>query len=76
MTGPIAGLLTEEQKDSLIGVQYMTDVYYHPVLNIDNVWCLSVEEIDATTDENYTWVRALPLIPFFPPLPPVTGTTI
>jgi hypothetical protein len=76
MTQQIAGILTEEQKDSLIGVQYIQDVYYNPVLNIDGLWCLSVEEIDNTTDEEYLWVKSLSLIPYFPQLPPVTGTTI
>jgi hypothetical protein len=74
--GQQAGLLTIEQKDSLIGVQYISDVYYNPVLNIDGLWCLSMEEIDNTTNENYLWVKDLTLIPYFPPLPPVTGTTI
>jgi hypothetical protein len=76
MEEKLVGLLTVEQKDSLIGIQYMPDVYYNPVLNIDDIWCLSVEEIDNTTDENYLWVKSLTLIPYFPPLPPVTGTTI
>lgn len=76
MAENIAGILTEEQKDSLIGVQYVPNVYYHPVLNVDGLWCLSVEEIDNTTDEDYLWVKSLSLIPYFPPLPTVTGTTL
>ena len=74
--GQLVGLLTVEQKDSLLDVQYMPDVYYNPVQDADNNWIISTEEIDNTTDESFLWVKDLPLIPFNPALPPVTGTTI
>jgi hypothetical protein len=54
----------------------MPDTYYNPVQDNDDNWIISTEEIDNTTDENYLWVKNLPLIPFNPKQKPVTGTTI
>lgn len=70
------GLLTEEQKDILIGKQHLDDVYYNPVQDNDDNWIISLEEIENTTNENYLWVKDLPLIPFNPKQKPVTGTTL
>ena len=74
--GQLVGLLTIDEKNILIGVQYMPDTYYNPVQDNDDNWIISIEEIDNTTDENYLWVKNLPLIPFNPKQKPVTGTTI
>ena len=69
------GLLTEEQKDILIGKQYLDGVYYNPVQDNEGNWIISIEEIDNTTDENYLWIKDISLIPFNPKQRPVTGTT-
>jgi hypothetical protein len=74
--GQLVGLLTIDEKNILEGVQYMPDTYYNPVQDNDDNWIISTEEIDNTTDENYLWVKNLPLIPFNPKQKPVTGTTI
>ena len=73
--GQLVGLLNTGQKNILEGVQYMPDTYYNPVQDNDDNWIISIEEIDNTTDENYLWVKDLPLIPFNPKQKPVTGTT-
>ena len=53
----------------------MPDTYYNPVQDNDDNWIISTEEIDNTTDVDYLWVKDIPLIPFNPKEPPVTGTT-
>lgn len=66
MENILVGLLTEEQKNLLLGVQYIEDVYYNPVLDADDNWIISTYEMDNTTNESYLWVKDLPLIIFNP----------
>jgi hypothetical protein len=73
--GQLVGLLTVEQKNDLVGVEYMSDTYYNPVQDNDDNWIISTEEIDNTTDVAYLWVKEIPLIPFNPKQTPVTGMT-
>jgi hypothetical protein len=58
------GLLTIEQKDSLVGQFWETEVYFNPVQDLNNNWVLSTEEMQGNTNPNFTWVSELPLIPF------------
>jgi hypothetical protein len=67
------GLLTEEQKDSLVGVYYAPDSIYNPIQDADDNWVISVEEMQDTTNEETLWVKDLPLIEYVakptPPMP-------
>ena len=66
------GLLTEEQKDSLVGVYYAPDSIYNPIQDADDNWVISVEEMQDTTNEETLWVKELPLIEYVPkPTPPM-----
>jgi len=66
------GLLTEIQKDELVGQMYDEDSYYNPILDLNDNWIISVEEIDQTVNPNFLWVKELPLIPYEPkPTPPI-----
>jgi hypothetical protein len=66
------GLLTEEQKDSLVGVYYAPDSIYNPIQDADDNWVISVEEMQDTTNEETLWVKDLPLIEYVPkPTPPM-----
>jgi hypothetical protein len=66
------GLLTEEQKDSLVGVYYAPDSIYNPIQDSDDNWVISVEEMQDTTNEETLWVKELPLIEYIPkPTPPM-----
>ena len=60
------GLLTELQKDELVGQLYAPRSYYNPVQDIDNNWIISVEEMEQTTTLEFIWVKDLPLILFTP----------
>ncbi len=40
------GLLTEVQKDELVGQLYDEDSYFNPIQDIDDNWVISVEEME------------------------------
>ncbi len=60
------GLLTEVQKDELIGQMYDEDSYFNPIQDLNDNWIISVEEIDQCVNPIFIWVKELPLIPFDP----------
>lgn len=65
------GLLTEVQKDSLLLQQYAPDCYFNPIQDLNNNWIISVEEIANCVNEEFIWVKDLPLIIYEPkPSPP------
>lgn len=60
-------LLTEIQKEQLVGQQYIPDSYFNPIQDAYNNWIISIEEIQST---NIQWLKGLPLIEYKPkPLP-------
>ena len=64
------GLLTETQKDELVGQQYMPDNYFHVIQDINNNWIISQQQIDYCINPDYLWVKDLPLIEYQPkPIP-------
>ena len=69
------GLLTETQKDSLIGQLYDEDSYFNPIQDINDNWIISVEEMDFCVNPEFQWVKDLPLINYkpkpSPPFPPI-----
>jgi hypothetical protein len=62
----LVGLLTEVQKDELVGVYYSADSIYNPIQDIDDNWIISVEEMIYTTNEETLWVKDLDLITYKP----------
>ena len=56
-------LLTQEQADSLLGVEFMEDNFYNPIQDDDNNWIISLEEVNQSTLE---WLKDLPLIEYKP----------
>lgn len=67
----LVGLLTIEQKDSLLGVAYAPDSYFNPIQDLNDNWIISVEEIANTSNPDTQWVKDLELIPYEPkPTPP------
>ena len=59
------GLLTEEQKNELIGQQFMLDVYFNPVQDNNDNWIISIQEIDQCNNQ-FSWVKELELINYEP----------
>jgi hypothetical protein len=62
----LVGLLTEVQKDELVGVYYSDDSIYNPIQDIDENWVISTEEMIYTTNEDTLWVKDLELIEYKP----------
>lgn len=60
------GLLTEEQKDSLIGQLYDEDSYFNPIQDLYDNWIISTEEMEFCVNPEFQWVKDLPLIPYEP----------
>jgi len=60
------GLLTELQKNELVGQLYAPKSYYNPIQDIDNNWIISVEEIEQSITPEFMWVKDLPLILYTP----------
>ncbi|NBW37932.1 MAG: hypothetical protein EBR30_23520 [Cytophagia bacterium] len=65
------GLLTEIEKEELVGQWYMPDSYFNPIQDADDNWVISVEEMTQCVNPDFMWVVDLPLIPYNPkPAPP------
>lgn len=59
----IVHLLTEEQAQSLIGVEFIPDNYFNPIQDADGNWIISIEEVQQCCID---WVKLLPLITYKP----------
>jgi hypothetical protein len=69
------GLLTEVQKDELVGQMYDEDSYFNPIADLYDRFIISVEEIDQCVNPEFIWVKELPLITYEPkPTPPIEYT--
>lgn len=67
------GLLTELQKDELLGQLYDEDSYFNPIQDLTDNWIISVEEIEQTVIPEFLWVKDLEMIPYEPkPTPPIS----
>jgi hypothetical protein len=65
------GLLTETQKNELIGQLYEEDSYFNPIQDAYDDWIISVEEMEFCVNPEFQWVKDLPLIEYTPkPEPP------
>jgi len=65
------GLLTQVQKDELVGQSYAPDSYFNPIEDADNNWVISQEEMNQCVNPDFMWVKDLPLIEYKPkPTPP------
>ena len=69
----LVGLLTESQKNQLIGQQFSSDSYFNPIQDINDNWIISTQEMQDCVVQEFLWVKDLDLIPFVPkpsPIPP------
>jgi hypothetical protein len=69
------GLLTESQKNELVGQLYDEDSYFNPITDLEDNWIISVEEMEFCVNPEFQWVKDLPLIEYkpkpSPPFPPI-----
>lgn len=56
-------ILTQEQKDQLVGQTYDGVCFYNPIQDINDNWIISEEEINQT---NLEWLKQLPLSEYQP----------
>jgi hypothetical protein len=75
MSTILVGLLTIEQKDSLVGQLYEEDSFFNPLQDLSDQWIISVEEMEFCVNPEFQWVKDLPLIEYkpkpSPPFPPI-----
>jgi hypothetical protein len=75
MSTILVGLLTIEQKDSLVGQLYEEDSFFNPLQDLEDNWIISVEEMEFCVNPEFIWVKDLPLIEYkpkpSPPFPPI-----
>jgi hypothetical protein len=69
------GLLTESQKNEIVGQLYDDDSYFNPIQDLSDQWIISVEEMEFCVNPEFQWVKTLPLIDYkpkpSPPFPPI-----
>jgi hypothetical protein len=69
------GLLTESQKNELVGQLYDEDSYFNPIQDANDDWIISIEEMEFCVNPKFQWVKTLPLIDYkpkpSPPFPPI-----
>jgi len=63
-------LLTEHQKDSLMGQLVQPDWYFYPVQDCNENWIISQEEIDNSIYPEHEWILDLPKIDWCAPIIP------
>jgi hypothetical protein len=78
----LVALLTETQKNELVGQLYAPDSYFNPIQDAEGNWIISTQEQEFCTNPEFLWVKNLPLIPYKPnpgpgpgPDPGPTGPT-
>jgi hypothetical protein len=66
------GLLTELQKDELVGQLFDEDSYFNPILdgNDPQNWIISIQEIEQNVNPNFEWLQDLDMIIFVPAVYP------
>lgn len=65
-------LLTQHQKDSLVGQLVEPDCYFNPTQDCNDNWVISQEELDNSIYPEHDWIFDLPKIEWCPPvLPPL-----
>lgn len=62
----IVYLLTEEQKNSLIGKRYFSNSYFNPIQDINDNWIISEYEVLNAENEDILWVKDLEQIEYEP----------
>jgi hypothetical protein len=58
--------LTIEQKDQLVGQQYANDSYFNPILDANDKWVISEEEINFLANHDFLWLNDLPISMYNP----------
>jgi hypothetical protein len=63
-------LLTEPEKNSLVGELVQQDWYFYPVQDCNGNWIISTEEVDNSIYPQHDWIKSMPLIDWCQPPQP------
>lgn len=55
-------ILTLAQKESLVGQLVQPDWFYNPVQDCNGDWIITEQEINATSNPVFDWLKSLPLV--------------
>jgi hypothetical protein len=69
-------LLTEHQKDSLVGQLVCPDVYFNPTVDVNDNWFISEEEINNSIYPEHDWIKDLTLSEYAGPHKSIQSITI
>ena len=64
-------ILTETQKNQLVGNQFSPDCYFNPIQDNNDNWVISTIEVTNCDNQEFMWVQNLEIIPFVPKPSPV-----
>lgn len=70
-TNKLVVLLTEVEKNLLLGQQYAPDSYFNPIQDADDNWIISTEEQEFCVHPDFYWIKFLSLIPYNPKVGPI-----
>ncbi len=62
-------IITETQKNLLIGELVQPDWYFNPVQDCDGNWIISEQEIQSSIYPQNDWIKSLTLSVFCKPIP-------
>jgi len=62
----IVYLLTEQQKELIVGKEYIKDSYFNPIQDINDNWIISEYEVLNAENEDILWVKDLQQIEYQP----------
>lgn len=71
----LVAILTQNQKDSLVGQLVAPDWYFNPIQELGGSWVISQQEIDGSIYLDHIWIKDLPLTEWTGPYVPISGTT-
>lgn len=57
-------IVTENQKNLLIGQSFNQGSYFNPVQDADDNWVISYEEIQQCNSPSFWWIKDLTLIDY------------
>jgi hypothetical protein len=55
-------ILTEAQKDLLVGQEAASDWYYSPQQDINGDWCVGEVEVNITAKPEFMFLKSLPIV--------------
>lgn len=73
MSNHLIAIISETQKNELIGHEWEPKSQFNPIQDINDNWVISQEEVNGNVNPDFSWVNSLTLSEFEPkpqPFPP------